>query len=133
MSEEFGQILVVDDNEMNRDMLSRRLERKGYQVATASDGHQALAMITQQRFDLVLLDVMMPGLNGIEVLQSIRKLHTLTHLPVIIVTAKDQGEDIVEALNHGANDHLTKPLDMQVVLARVKTHLALKRQVERIS
>ncbi len=122
-----GRLLVVDDNEMNRDMLSRRLSRRGHDVVTAEDGHVALELIGKENFDVILLDIMMPGIDGIEVLKRLRETHDPADLPVIMATAKDASEDIVAALKLGANDYVTKPLDFQVVLARVHTQLALKR------
>ena len=126
MTPEERQLLVVDDNEVNRDMLSRRLSRKGYQVKTASNGHEALKMIENGTFDLVLLDIMMPGLNGIEVLKILRQKYSTAELPIIMATAKDRSEDVVEALELGANDYVTKPIDFPVVLARVTAHLRQK-------
>src|SRR5687768_10538410 len=108
---EQGDILVVDDNEMNRDMLSRRLKREGFNVAVAEDGYQALEMIKSEKFDLVLLDIMMPGLSGYEMLPIIRETKSLAELPIIMTTAKDQSDDIVEGLRLGANDYVTKPID----------------------
>ena len=125
-------VLVVDDNEMNRDMLSRRLQREGYEVAVAHDGDLAMELIRDHRFDLVLLDVTMPGMNGLEVLRILREAHTATDLPIIMATAHRESEDIVKALALGANDYVTKPLDFPVVLARVQTHLALKRAAEQV-
>jgi adenylate cyclase len=132
MSTPQGSLLVVDDDEMNRDMLSRRLERRGYIVASAADGQRALEMIETQTFDLVLLDIMMPGISGLEVLRILRERHPMADLPVIMATAKDQSGDIVEALKLGANDYVTKPLDFPVVLARIQTQLSLKRAMEEI-
>jgi len=125
-AKEQGHLLVVDDNEMNRDLLARRLRREGYLVDIAEEGYQALDMIRAGRFDLILLDVMMPGLSGLEMLAMIRKTHSLADLPVIMTTAKDQSNDIVEGLQRGANDYVTKPIDMPVLLARIQTHLKLK-------
>jgi diguanylate cyclase (GGDEF)-like protein len=122
-----GTILVVDDNPENRDMLSRRLERRGFTVASAADGPTALALATEHHFDLVLLDVMMPGMNGLEVLRGIREVRSLTDLPVIMVTARDQSQDVVEALGLGANDYITKPVDFAIALARIQTQLAARR------
>ena len=122
----------MDDDESNRDALARRLERRGYAVATARDGADALAQLESVAFDLVLLDVMMPGMSGLEVLERIRLTHPPGDLPVIMATARDQSEDIVRALRRGASDYVTKPLDFPVVLARVQTHLALKRSVEQV-
>jgi class 3 adenylate cyclase len=125
-------LLVVDDNEMNRDMLSRRLEARGYSVATAEDGYRALERVGAGGFDLVLLDVMMPGLSGLDVLRSIREKSSRADLPVIMATAKDSSEDVVEALKLGANDYVTKPLDFPVVLARVQSALSLKHATDEI-
>jgi CheY-like chemotaxis protein len=119
-------LLVVDDSEDNRDLLSRRLSRKGFNVLVAEDGTTALDMIEDNKIDLVLLDVMMPGLNGLEVLKIIRATRSSTELPVIMATAKSDSEDVVEALELGANDYIIKPLDMPVVFARVQAHLRTK-------
>ena len=127
-----GTLLVVDDNELNRDMLSRRLKSRGYEVLTADDGPQCLAMVKAQRFDLILLDIMMPGMSGIEVLKILRARYTVAELPIIMATAKDTGVDVVEGLTLGANDYVTKPLDFAVVLARVESQLSLKRSMEEI-
>jgi adenylate cyclase len=127
-----ARLLVVDDNEMNRDMLSRRLIKQGYAVATAEDGYRALEMIAAEPFDLVLLDIMMPGISGLEVLQKLREQHSVADLPIIMATAKDQSEDTVQALGLGANDYVTKPIDFPVVIARVKTQLSLKHAMEEV-
>ena len=110
-------LLVVGDNELNRDLLSRRLERKGFRVLTAIDGIQALDTIASTPVDLVLLDVMMPGITGLDVLRALREKRSPIDLPVIMVTAKDESTDIVQALELGANDYVTKPIDFPVVLA----------------
>ena len=125
-------LLVVDDNELNRDVLSRRLGSRGFKVAVAEDGARALAMVELQDFDLVLLDVMMPGLSGIDVLKRLRERWPESDLPVVMATARDGTEDVVEALRLGANDYVTKPLDFAVVLARVETQLSLRRQKQEI-
>jgi diguanylate cyclase (GGDEF)-like protein/PAS domain S-box-containing protein len=129
VSEAARSILVVDDNEMNRDVLSRRLERQGYDVTAAVDGHQALELVAAQAFALVLLDIEMPGLGGLEVLQIIRQTHSAAELPVIMVTARHESHDIVAALNAGANDYVTKPIDFAVTMARIETQLG-RRQAE---
>jgi diguanylate cyclase (GGDEF)-like protein/PAS domain S-box-containing protein len=123
-------LLVVDDNEANRDALSRRLRLQNYAVTSAADGATALELVAESRFDLVLLDVEMPGLSGLDVLARIRQQHTGGLLPVIMVTARSSGDDVVEALRKGANDYITKPIDFQVALARIQTQLAHKRAVE---
>jgi sigma-B regulation protein RsbU (phosphoserine phosphatase) len=127
-----ARILVVDDTPANREMLSRRLLRHGYEVDTAPDGESALRMLDEHPFDLVLLDVMMPGVSGLDVLRTVRRSRPSTELPVIMATARDASHDVVEALELGASDYVTKPLDFPVVLARVRTQLALKRSVDQI-
>jgi len=119
-------LLIVDDEESNRDMLSRRLQRQGFEVLQAEDGPQALASIRAQAPDMVLLDIRMPGMSGMEVLQAIREEHSPTQLPVIMVTAEGHSASIVEALQMGANDYITKPVDMPVALARIRTLLSQK-------
>jgi len=127
MNSEPGYLLVVDDNEMNRDLLSRRLSKKGHRVQVAESGARALEMIVDEAFDVVLLDIMMPGMDGMEVLERVRGDHGPDELPVIMATAKTESEDIVKALKLGANDYVTKPFDFPVVLARVQTQLAVKK------
>ena len=119
-------ILVVDDDELNRDMLSRRLERKEYRVLVASDGSEALEMAGRELLDLVILDIMMPGMSGLEVLKILRQTRSTTELPVIMASAKGESQDVVNALELGANDYATKPLDFPVLLARIEAQLRLK-------
>ena len=119
-------ILVVDDAALNRDMLSRRLKRAGYHVAVAEGGREALEAIEAGAFDLVLLDVTMPEMDGLEVLETIRRDRSLAELPVIMVTARDQSEDVVTAMDLGANDYVAKPIDFPVLMARVRTQLELR-------
>jgi diguanylate cyclase (GGDEF)-like protein/PAS domain S-box-containing protein len=123
-------ILIVDDNEMNRDMLARRLERKGYVVHVAERARSLLERIQGEPVDLVLLDVEMPEISGLDALQTLRGRYSPIQLPIIMVTAKDQSEDIVKALDLGANDYLTKPIDFPVALARIRTQAALKTAEE---
>jgi phosphoserine phosphatase RsbU/P len=125
-------ILIVDDEELNRDGLARRLQRHDYEVAVAKSGPEAIELLGERRFDLVLLDLMMPGMNGLEVLNFLRRVDSLVDLPIIMVTARGESEDMVEALERGANDYITKPLDMPVVLARIRTQLALRRSVAQV-
>jgi len=117
-------LLIVDDEESNRDILSRRLQRQGFEVWLAEDGPQALASIRKQAPDMVLLDIRMPGMSGMQVLQAIRERYSPTELPVIMITAESQSASVVEALQMGANDYITKPVDMPVALARIRTHLS---------
>lgn len=122
-----GSLLVVDDQAKNRELLARRLSKLGYSVATASDGRDALYAIEGGDFDLVLLDVLMPGTSGLEVLATIRQTRSGSELPVIMATSLGASEDTVEALRLGANDYVTKPFDFPVLTARVATQLSLRR------
>jgi diguanylate cyclase (GGDEF)-like protein len=119
--------LIVDDIADNRAVLSRRFSRRGCVVVEAETGSAALDLIAQEEFDLVLLDIMMPGPNGIEVLRQIRASHSPDILPVIMITAKAGSTDIVEALELGANDYITKPVDFSIAFARAQTQLARKQ------
>lgn len=127
-----ARLLLVDDVFDNRAVLGRRFERRGYQVIEADCGARALELIASESFDLVLLDVMMPDLDGREVLRRIRETHSAATLPVIMVTAKSQSEDVVEALSLGANDYITKPVDFAVALARVQTQVGRKQAEEQV-
>ena len=125
-------VLVVDDDESNRDVLGRVLQSRGYAVVLARSGPEALQIVDSQPIDLVLLDIMMPDVSGLDVLRSLREHHARTALPVIMATAKDQPQDVVEALKMGANDYVTKPLDFAVVMARTEAQLSLKRAMGEI-
>ena len=122
-------ILVVDDNDAGRDVLCRCLTRGGYVPTPAADGPEALRLLSERAFDLVVLDVMMPGMSGLEVLERLRRDRPPADLPVIMATAKGRSEDVVEALGLGANDYVTKPLDFRVVMARVGTQVSLGQSV----
>ena len=127
MNQRVGRVLVVDDNELSRELLVRRLRRVGHHVEEAAGGREALAMIDSRPYDLVLLDVMLPDVSDWEVLRRVRERFTLAELPVIMVTARDQSDDIAQALSLGANDYVTKPVDWKVVRARAATQLELRR------
>jgi diguanylate cyclase (GGDEF)-like protein/PAS domain S-box-containing protein len=125
-----GRLFIVDDNEMNRDMLARRLERKGYAVQVAESASELLQRVKQDKPDILLLDIEMPEISGLEALRILREAYSSVELPIIMVTAKNQSEDIVKALEFGANDYLTKPVDFPVALARIATQLSHKRAQE---
>jgi CheY-like chemotaxis protein len=116
-------LLVVDDNLLNRELLGRRLEGAGYGVEVAASGKEALDIMGRRSVDLVLLDVMMPEMSGLDVLTRIREKHSPAELPVIMVTARTESADVVEALGLGANDYVSKPVDFPVVQARIEAHL----------
>jgi PAS domain S-box-containing protein len=125
-------LLLVDDDETNLDLLGRRLVRSGYSVHTTTSGQEALDYLENHRVSTVLLDVQMPGMSGLEVLQVIRRRWSETQLPVLMVTAKAESEDTVTALDLGASDYLTKPIDFRVALARVRTQLSRKDAEDRL-
>jgi adenylate cyclase len=119
-------ILVVDDNETNRDILVTRLKTNGYQTLQAADGEQALRMVAEHHPDLVLLDVMMPKLDGLEACRRLKSDDNVPFTPVILVTAKAASEDIVAGLDAGADEYLTKPIDQAALVARVRSVLRIK-------
>ncbi|HLF02678.1 MAG TPA: response regulator [Anaerolineales bacterium] len=122
-----GIILVVDDHEMNRDLLSRYLKREGHTVVTAENGRQALALLIMRKFDLVLLDIMMPELSGFEVLQRMRDDDELKGLPVVVISALEDTESIAHSIELGAEDYLAKPINPILLKARVNASLEKKR------
>jgi len=127
MAEQPSLILVVDDNEMNRDMLSRRLKRLGHNTMVAEDGEKALEAIQANDFDLVLLDIMMPKLNGYDTLERIKSDTTTQHVPVIMISAVDDLESVVRCIELGAEDYLFKPFNPVLLKARVGASLEKKR------
>ena len=119
-------ILVVDDNPTNVDILRTRLAAHGYEVLTASDGEEALAATRKHLPDLVLLDVMMPRLDGIEACRRLKADPALPFTPVVMVTAKAEAKDVVAGLEAGADEYLTKPVDHSALVARVRSMLRIK-------
>jgi adenylate cyclase len=119
-------ILIVDDNETNRDILVTRLATQGYELSQAADGEEALVAAKEQLPDLILLDVMMPKLDGVEVCRRLKSDASLPFMPIILVTAKADSKDVVAGLEAGADEYLTKPIDQMALLARVKSVLRLK-------
>ena len=126
-------ILVVDDIADNREIVAARLQSHGYEVAEAEDGETALAMAAKTQPDLILLDVMMPRLDGIEVVKRLKADASLPFIPVILLTSKSDVRDVVSGLEAGADDYLTKPIDHAALVARVKAMLRLKALQDRIS
>jgi serine phosphatase RsbU (regulator of sigma subunit) len=122
-----ARLLVVDDNPTNCELLSRRLARLGHEVAIAEDGVRALEALREADYDLVLLDITMPGMDGYQVLETMRADEALCHVPVVMVSAIDESESVVRCLELGADDYLPKPFDPAVLRARVESSLARKR------
>ena len=119
-------ILIVDDSEANRDILARRLESSGYQLATAADGEEALELTRRLLPDLILLDVMMPKLDGLEVCRRLKNDASLPFIPIILVTARSDTRDVVRGLDVGGDEYLTKPVDQSALVARVRSLLRIK-------
>lgn len=126
MKPEQGFVLVVDDNEANRDVLSRRLKRQGHSIAVAENGRQALEMVRSQSFDLILLDIMMPEMNGYQVLEELKSDISLRHIPVIMISALDDIDSVVRCIELGAEDYLSKPFNPILLKARVNASMEKK-------
>jgi len=121
-------ILVVDDVAANRELLSRYFGARGFQIAEADGGSTALSMIKHERFGAVLLDILMPEIDGIEVLKRIRAVYTKDSLPVIMVSALNAQHDVKLALELGANDYVTKPVDLPSALAKLQRAIGSQKQ-----
>lgn len=121
-----ARLLVVDDNELSRVMLSRRLRKRGYDVVAARDGREALAAVDAGGLDLVLLEIAMPGMSGFEIIEAL-KASGAGRVPVIVVSNVDETDSVVRCLKLGATDYLTKPINATVLKARIEASLALKR------
>ncbi len=122
-----GRILAVDDNRLNRLKLARGLEVQGHSVAVAEDGRQALEMLKAEPFDLVLLDILMPELDGYQVLEAMKADGTLREIPVIVVSAVEEMDSVVRCIEMGAEDYLPKPFDPVLLKARTGACLEKKR------
>jgi class 3 adenylate cyclase/signal transduction histidine kinase len=120
-------MLVVDDNEMNRDLLSRHLERQGHIVTIAENGRQALEIMKTRTFDLILLDIIMPEMNGLQVLKQLKDNETWRDVPVIMISALDEMDGVIRCIEIGADDYLTKPFNPVLLRARINSSLEKKR------
>lgn len=122
-------LLLVDDQEFNLDLLSKRLEKLGYKVDCAESGEQALDMLGQKPFDMVLLDIMMPGMSGYDVLEHIRDNEDTHHIPVIMVSALDDLESVKKCIKMGADDYLMKPVNTVILKTRIESCLQNRCEV----
>lgn len=122
-----GCLLVVDDDETNRKILSGRLEAEGHKVSVAENGRRALEMIQRERFDLVLLDILMPEMDGYQVLKQLKSDETLRDIPVIVLSVLEDIESAVRCIEMGAEDYLTKPFNPVLLRARIGACLEKKR------
>ena len=127
-----SRILVVDDNAANRDLLTRRLQREGYRVTSVAGGAAALALVAGESFDLVLLDLMMPGMSGFEVLCRLKADERTRHLPVIMISALDELDSTVRCIEAGAEDYLPKPFNPVLLHARIGACLERKRLLDEL-
>ncbi len=126
-----GRILIIDDSEFNRNLIERQLRRSGYTVTTAIHGREGLDYVQHQPFDTILLDLMMPEMDGFTVLQQLKRDPQLRHIPVIIISAIDEIDDVVRCIEAGAEDYLTKPINATLLRARVNACLERKRLRDR--
>ncbi|MBI2833400.1 MAG: response regulator [Acidobacteria bacterium] len=126
-----GSVLIVDDNQIDRDLLARRLQRESYTVSVAENGRLGLEAIEKLRPDLVLLDVIMPEMNGYQVLERLKTDRELRHVPVIMLSSWDEADSVVRCLELGAEDYLSKPVNLAVLLARIGNSIEKKRQRDR--
>jgi two-component system, cell cycle response regulator len=127
LAAEPGRILVVDDNQDNIEIIATRLRFRGYEILEASDGNRALELVTEAAPDLILLDVMLPDIDGYEISRRIKGDEKLPFIPIILVTARDSTQDKVAGLDAGADDYLTKPINFPELEARVRSMLRIKR------
>ena len=120
-------VLIVEDDEFNRDLLQRRIKQSGFNTSCASSGKEALEVLENEKFDLLLLDLMMPGIDGIEVLKRIKADSKHAHTPVIMVSALDDSESIATCMRHGATDYVTKPFNAVLLRTRIESVLKEKQ------
>ena len=123
-------LLIVDDLPENIKVLGNSLQHKDYRISFATSGQQAIEMAFKNSIDLILLDIMMPGMDGYEVCRQLKGEARTRHIPIIFITAKTEKEDIVQGLDAGAVDYVTKPFNAAELSARIQTHLELKRSRE---
>jgi class 3 adenylate cyclase/2-keto-3-deoxy-L-rhamnonate aldolase RhmA len=126
-----GSLLIVDDNELNRDLLVRRLEREGHEVTVASSGREALEILGNKTIDVVLLDIMMPEMNGYQLLQHLKSEDSLRHMPVIMLSALGEINHVIRCIEMGAEDYLPKPFNPVLLKARIGACLEKKRLRDR--
>jgi len=133
MTDSNFQVLIVDDNEINRDMLVRRLRRKDFNLSMAVNGREALSMIQEKPYDLVLLDIMMPEVDGYAVLKHLKNDAKLQHIPVIMISAIEEMDSVMKCMEIGADDYLTKPFDPELLKAAVNRCLPDRIQSATVS
>ncbi len=130
MSQDPESLLIVDDETMVREVMLRYFSKRGFNVFAEGSGRGALEWINSHQVDLVLLDIEMPEMDGLEVLKILRQIYTPAQLPIIMVTGRSSSDDVTTAMAAGANDYQTKPIDFPRLLGRIQTQLSLKRTEE---
>jgi PleD family two-component response regulator len=125
-------ILIVDDVPKNLQVLGNILNKAGYKISAALNGEQALKIISKAKPDLILLDIMMPGLSGFDVIKELKSNEETVEIPVIFLTAKTEKDDVIQGIELGAVDYLTKPFNSTELLARVKNHVELKLSCDKL-
>ena len=128
-----ARVLIVDDQPDNIEVLARRLRTRRFEVLSATNGMDGGRLALTERVDLVLLDVMMPRMSGLDVVREIRRAKTAAQLPIIMLTARDDKETLVEAMASGANDYVTKPFDFEIVLARMVAQLRVRASFQAVN
>lgn len=122
-----GRILIVDDDLISSNVISQLLSRKGFEVDSTVRPNQALEMLSKKSYELILLDIYMPEVSGVELLREIKKNPNTTNIPVIMITTSNDGTDLTQSFESGANDYLIKPVNLNAALARIKSQISTKR------
>lgn len=125
-----SKILLVDDQELNRDVLAHRLIKSGYKITSVTNGQEAIDILDKENFDLILLDIMMPDISGIDVLKKIRSGHKHNNTPVIMITALEDVETVNECIDAGADDYIMKPLNTTLLKLRIASCLQSRNSAE---
>jgi adenylate cyclase len=127
--EQGQRILIVEDEPLSQDVIVRRLQSRGFQTATAGDGIAALEWLAKNSADLVLMDIAMPRMNGLDATRELRRTWSHDALPIIVVSASVDSDDVVAAIEAGANDFVVKPINFRVLMARIHASLRMKRTI----
>jgi DNA-binding response OmpR family regulator len=128
-----ARVLIVDDQPDNIEVLARRLRSRRFEVVSATNGMDGGRIALTEPIDIILLDVMMPRMSGLDVVREIRRAKSAAQLPIIMLTARDDKETLVEAMAGGANDYVTKPFDFEVVLARIVAQLRVRAAIQAVN
>ena len=125
MSQEMRKVLIIDDDQVNSIALAKRLSRRGFAATVASDEEFSLQMLHDRQIEAILLDIVMPKRDGLTILEEIRTVYSPSQLPILMVTAMEGSDDVVESFKMGANDYITKPVNIDIVVARMQAQLSV--------